>query len=88
MAIPPMGSNITNEKRVAVNSTRAEGPTGALRPRNVSQIEHLLRERVPLRGICRTVGVSLIWLLHFMVECFTACPDHLYAQAPTQPAQP
>jgi insertion element IS1 protein InsB len=49
------------------------------------QIEHLLRERISLRGICRTVGVSLTWLLHFMVECFTACPDHLYAQAPTQP---
>ena len=49
------------------------------------QIEHLLRERLSLRGICRTVGVSLTWLLHFMVERFTACPDHLYAQAPSQP---
>ena len=49
------------------------------------QIEHLLRERISLRGICRTVGVSLTWLLHFMVECFTACPDHLHAQAPTSP---
>jgi hypothetical protein len=35
------------------------------------QIEHLLRERISLRGICRTVGVSLTWLLHFLVECFT-----------------
>ena len=49
------------------------------------QIEHLLRERISLRGICRTVGVSLTWLLHFMVERFTACPDHLYAQPPTRP---
>jgi insertion element IS1 protein InsB len=49
------------------------------------QIEHLLRERISLRGICRTVGVSLRWLLHFMVVCFTACPDHLHAQPPTQP---
>ncbi len=31
-------------------------------------IEHLLRERISLRGICRAVGVSLTWLLHCMVE--------------------
>jgi transposase-like protein len=35
-------------------------------------IEHLLRERLSLRGICRAVGVSLPWLLHCMVECFAA----------------
>lgn len=51
------------------------------------QIEHLLRERIPLRGICRTVGVSLTWLLHFVVECFTACPDHLHAELPARPAE-
>ena len=28
-------------------------------------IEHLLCERISLRGICRAVGVSLTWLLHF-----------------------
>jgi transposase-like protein len=39
-------------------------------------IEHLLRERISLRGICRAVGVSLTWLLHVMVERFAACPDH------------
>ena len=33
------------------------------------------------------MGVSLTWLLHFMVECFTACPEHLHAQLPTQPTQ-
>lgn len=49
------------------------------------QIEQLLCERVSLRGICRAVGVSLTWLLHFLVECFTACPEHLHAQPPTQP---
>jgi transposase-like protein len=43
-------------------------------------IEHLLRERLSLRGICRAVGVSLPWLLHFMVECFAACPDHLHVR--------
>ncbi|MDQ3828476.1 MAG: hypothetical protein M3361_04030 [Candidatus Tectomicrobia bacterium] len=39
-------------------------------------IEHLWRERISLRGICRAVGVSLTGLLHFMVECFAAGPDH------------
>ena len=49
------------------------------------QIEHLLCERISLRGICRAVGVSLTWLLHFMVECFTACPEHLHVQLPARP---
>jgi insertion element IS1 protein InsB len=48
-------------------------------------IEYLLRERISLRGICRVVGVSLTWLLHFMVERFTACPDHLHVQLPVRP---
>jgi insertion element IS1 protein InsB len=51
------------------------------------RIEHLLRERISLRGICRAVGVSLTWLLHFMVECFAACPDDLHAQPPAQPTE-
>jgi insertion element IS1 protein InsB len=50
-------------------------------------IEHLLRERISLRGICRAVGVSLTWLLHFMVECFADCPDHLYVQLPAGPTK-
>lgn len=49
------------------------------------QIAHLLRERLSLRGICRTVGVSLTGLWHFMVECFASGPKHLHAQRPTQP---
>jgi IS1 family transposase/transposase-like protein len=48
-------------------------------------IEHLLRERISLRGICRAVGVSLTWLLHFMVERFAACPDHLHVKLPGSP---
>jgi insertion element IS1 protein InsB len=48
-------------------------------------VEHLLRERISLRGICRAVGVSLTWLLHFMVECFAACPDDLYVRVPLRP---
>jgi insertion element IS1 protein InsB len=48
-------------------------------------IEHLLRERISLRGICRAVGVSLTWLLHFMIECFATCPDHLHVELPGEP---
>src|SRR5207249_10937118 len=47
-----------------------------------TMVERLLRERVSLRGICRTVGVSLTWLLHFMVACFAACPEDLHVQLP------
>jgi hypothetical protein len=50
-------------------------------------IENLLRERISLRGICRAVGVSLTWLLHFMVECFAACPAHLHARIPAKPTK-
>jgi insertion element IS1 protein InsB len=51
------------------------------------RIAQLLGERLSLRGICRTMGVSLTWLFHFMVECFAACPDHLHAQSPTHPRE-
>jgi insertion element IS1 protein InsB len=44
-------------------------------------------ERLSLRGICRAVGVSLTWLLHFMVECFASCPAHLHARLPASPAK-
>ena len=49
--------------------------------------EHLLRERISPRRICRAVGVSLPWLLHFMVECFAACPDHLHIWRPAGPTE-
>src|SRR5262245_14503484 len=43
-------------------------------------IERLLLERISLRGICRAVGVTLKWLLGFLVQCFAALPDHLHVQ--------
>ena len=52
-----------------------------------AEIANLLRERLSLRGICRAMGVSLTWLLHFMVECFATCPDHLHARLPARPAK-
>ena len=51
----------------------------------IALIEHLLRERISLRGICRAVGVSLPWLLHFMVERFATCPDDLHVRVPPRP---
>jgi insertion element IS1 protein InsB len=50
-----------------------------------TMIAHLLRERISLRGICRAVGVSLTWLLHFLVERFASCPDDLYIRGPPRP---
>ena len=61
----------------------AENPLIAHEQRTL--IEHLLRERISLRGICRAVGVSLTWLLHCMVERSAACPDHLHVQLPVRP---
>jgi insertion element IS1 protein InsB len=46
-------------------------------------IERLLVERISLRGICRAVGVTLKWLLGFLVQCFEALPDHLHVQSVT-----
>jgi insertion element IS1 protein InsB len=50
-----------------------------------TMVEHLLRERLSLRGICRAVGVSLTWLLQFMVACFAAWPDDLHVRIPPRP---
>ena len=47
-------------------------------------VERLLRERLSLRGICRTVGVSLTWLLDFVVGCYEVAPEHLNVQLPEQ----
>ena len=36
-------------------------------------IERLLVERISLRGICRAVGITLKWLVGFLVQCVEAC---------------
>ena len=41
-------------------------------------VERLLREKISLHGICRAVGVSIRWLMGFMVARFAALPDHLH----------
>jgi IS1 family transposase len=41
-------------------------------------IKKLLLERLSLRGICRVVGVSLGWLLNYLVCLYEALPEHLH----------
>jgi insertion element IS1 protein InsB len=40
-------------------------------------VARLLCEHIALHGICRAVGVSLWWLMDFLVGRFAALPDHL-----------
>ncbi len=40
-------------------------------------VQKLLLERISLRGICRVVGVSLDWLLTYLVTLYDELPDHL-----------
>ncbi len=41
------------------------------------KINKLLAERISLRGICRVMGVSLVWLLNFIVSVYDELPDDL-----------
>jgi insertion element IS1 protein InsB len=43
-----------------------------------AMVERLLCEKISLHGICRAVGVSLRWLMDFIVARFAALPDHLH----------
>ena len=43
-----------------------------------AMVECLLCEHIALHGICRAVGVSLRWLIDFLVARFAALPDHLH----------
>ena len=47
----------------------------------------LTREKISLHGICRAVGVSMRWLMHFIVTCFAASPDHLHVQPVASPRE-
>ena len=48
-------------------------------------VERLLCEKISLHGICRAVGVSIRWLMRFLVTCFAALPDHLPGQPGASP---
>ena len=43
-------------------------------------VERLLCEKIFLHGICRAIGVSLRWLMDFIVARFAAIPAHLPVQ--------
>jgi insertion element IS1 protein InsB len=43
-------------------------------------VERLLCEKISLHGICRAIGVSIRWLMDFMVTCFAEVPEHLHVQ--------
>jgi hypothetical protein len=38
-----------------------------------------------LHGICRVVGVSMKWLMGFIVECYESAPEDLNARVPECP---
>lgn len=40
-------------------------------------VERWLCEKISLHGIYRAMGVSIRWLMDFMVACFAAVSDHL-----------
>jgi transposase-like protein len=48
-------------------------------------VERLLCEKISLHGICRAVGVSIRWLMDFMVARFKATPEDLNVQLPSHP---
>ena len=50
-------------------------------------VERLLREKISLHGICRAVGVSIRWLMDFMVTRFKAAPGDLHVQPPSRPGE-
>jgi IS1 family transposase len=41
-------------------------------------VERLLCEKISLHGMCRAVGVSIRWLMGFMVARLAALPEHLH----------
>ncbi len=43
-------------------------------------IKKLLLERIPLRGICRVLGISREWLLTFIAEVYDEVPDDLFVR--------
>jgi IS1 family transposase len=57
-------------------------------PREVLDLEqtvhHLLLERISLRGICRTVGKSLGWRMHYLQELFAELPRQLPIHLPQE----
>ena len=49
--------------------------------------ERLLCEKISLHGMCRAVGVSIRWLMGFIVARFAALPDHLHVRPIAAPRE-
>ena len=63
-----------------------QNPTQKLIPeRDRERIRELLLERIPLRGICRVMKVSLVWLLGFMISEHEQQPDDLNYSGSVEP---
>src|SRR5512144_2923761 len=43
-------------------------------------IKRWLGERLSLHGICRAVGMTMRWLMGFIMEGYTSAPDNLNVQ--------
>jgi hypothetical protein len=43
-----------------------------------TMVERLLCEKISLHGICRAIGVSIRWLMDFMVARFRAYPNNSF----------
>ena len=50
---------------------------GVITEEQRSLVERLLCEKIALHGICRAVGVSIRWLMRFIVTCFAPLPVRL-----------
>ena len=50
-------------------------------------VDRLLCEKISLQGIGRAVGVSLRWLMDFLVARFAALPDHLHGLPVVAPGE-
>ena len=50
-------------------------------------VDRLLCEKISLQGIGRAVGVSLRWLMDFLVARFAALPDHLHVLPVVAPGE-
>jgi insertion element IS1 protein InsB len=60
-------------RQFVADSQRIEASTREL-------IKKLLLGRIPLRGICRVLDISLEWLLQFITEVYDQLPEDLYVQ--------
>ena len=59
---------VSNREQILISDAKRE------------RIRKWLIERIPLRGICRTEGVSLRWLLGFITDLYQHLPDDLNCQ--------